>query len=412
MRVLFVVNTFPPGYTGGAEVSNIHTCQALLRQGVDCSILVFSNRLPEARDEWYEYAGIPVHRVHFFTALRSAITDIWDVRVHRYLLAELRRLQPDLVHIHNVSGATLAVYTACRVMGIPVVNTLHDLWLLCPNNMLYRADGSFCDPAVFPRGCRQCFRRYDFWGNVPYRRQIFARLTANVRLFLSPSQALIDRHVEAGYQRERFRLLRLGFRERPTAPPQHPDIKRWLEEGHAYPLLAFAGGGVEIKGAHVFLSALPLLLKDLPDLQVAIAGGGEQRFLEAFRSLGSAVHVLGVLPPDEMRWLFAASDLVILPSVVHENSPVVIFESLEMGTPVVGSALGGIPEFVLPEETGYLFPVGDAAALAQYVIHHLRKPPDARRHMRLNCVRRMRTELNLTRHVEQLLSVYSEVLSE
>lgn len=411
MRVLFVMNTFPPGYTGGAEVSNLHTCQALLQRGIDCSIIVLYNRLPEARDEWYEYAGIPVHRVHFFTSLRSPISDMWDLRVHRYLVAELRRLQPDLVHVHNISGATLAVHTACRALGIPVVNTLHDLWLLCPNNMLYQADGSFCDPKIFPRGCHRCFRRYDFWANVPHRRSIFAALTSNVKLFLSPSQALIDRHVEAGYTRERFRLLRLGFHEKPAAPPQHPEIRRWLEETRAYPLLSFAGGGVEIKGAKVVLSALPMLLSHFQDLHLAVAGGGEQRFLDGFRQFGSAVHVLGVLPPEEMRWLFAASDLVLLPSVSHENSPVVIFESSQMGTPVVGSALGGIPELIASDETGYLFAPGDSAALVQCILHHVQKLPYARRRMRLNCVRKIRTELSLNHHIEQLTSIYSEVLN-
>ncbi|MCX7902269.1 MAG: glycosyltransferase, partial [Burkholderiaceae bacterium] len=51
------------------------------------------------------------------------------------LQRELERVQPDLVHIHNVSGATLAPHLACQAAGLPVVSTLHDLWLLCPNNM-------------------------------------------------------------------------------------------------------------------------------------------------------------------------------------------------------------------------------------------------------------------------------------
>ena len=206
MRVLFVVNTFPR-HTGGAEVANYHSCRGLMREGVECSILVLNNRLP-AVDEWYELGGIPVHRVAQ-PRLRHPITDIFDPALYRATRAELARFKPNLVHIHNVSGATLASYVACRYCRIPVVNTLHDLWLLCPNNMLYRQDGSFCDPAIRKTGCRSCFRRYDFWGNVPQRRRVFAALTSNVRLFLSPSQAVIERHVEAGYARERFRLARV-----------------------------------------------------------------------------------------------------------------------------------------------------------------------------------------------------------
>ncbi len=210
MRVLFIANTFPPGYAGGAEIANYHTCRGLSGQGIDCSILVLNNRISESVDEWYELDGVPVHRVTHMLP-RCAATDVFDWRFYRIVRSELRRLRPDVVHIHNVSGATLAPHLACQSLGVPVVNTLHDLWLLCPNNMLYRADRSFCDLRRQRLDCRGCFRRYDFWGNVPYRRRLFVALTSSVRVFISPSQALIDRHLEAGYAAERFRLVRLGL---------------------------------------------------------------------------------------------------------------------------------------------------------------------------------------------------------
>lgn len=411
MRVLVLANTFPPDYTGGAEVVNYHACRGLIRRGIDCSLLIVNNRMGRSINEWYELDRIPVHRVYLQTRWRRAWTDIFDWRIYRMVQVELCRLKPDLVHIHNVSGATLAPYVACRTLGIPVVNTLHDLWLLCPNNMLYKNDGSFCDPVDNPRGCHKCFRRYDFWGNVPYRRAIFAALTANVRLFISPGQAVIDRHVEAGYAPQRFRLLRLGFEEAIPQEPQHPDVRALTATIPRDRIISFAGGGVEIKGPSVLLQALPALLQRIERLKVIVVGRGEPKYLNRFRQYAPSVQVLGSVAFNDMRSLFAVSDLTLIPSTCHENSPVVIYESFSVGTPVVGSAFGGTQELIREGETGYRFPLGDGAALAEKVVQHFNRPARERRVMRQRCVAQMRQHLTLDKHLDGLEQIYQEVLN-
>jgi glycosyltransferase involved in cell wall biosynthesis len=408
MRVLFVVNTFPPAHAGGAEIASYHACRGLLRAGVDCSVLVLNNRASESLNEWYGLDGIPVHCV-VYGRLRTAVTDVFDRRLYRIVRAELRRFTPNVVHVQNVSGATLAPFWACRSAGVPVVNTLHDLWLLCPNNMLYRADGTFCDPKTDSHVCQNCFRRYDFWGNIPFRRRVFAALTSNVKVFVSPSQALIDRHVEAGYAPERFRLIRLGFRERTTAWPYSATLERCAACASIGPTILFAGGGVENKGAKVVLEAMPGLLASIDGLQVIVAGGGEPGLMSAFRSYAPAVQALGSVPAADMHSLFAAVDLTLVPSVWHENAPLVICESFQAGTPVVGSAFGGIPELIRDGETGYLFPVGDAGAMVEAVRNHFARPAIERRRIRLRCSEEVQTRFALSQHVERLQELYREV---
>ncbi len=411
MRILFVGNTFPPGYTGGAEVSMYHTCQGLLGRGHDCSILILTNRAPAATDEWYEYDGIPIHRL-FFKTYRNPLSDIWDARIHRAVRRELRRLKPDILHIHNVSAATLAPFTAGQAEGIPMLNTLHDLWRLCPNNMLYRQDGSFCDPRTARQGCRSCFRRYDYWGAVPKRRSIIAKLTASVRFLVSPSQALLDRHVEAGYAPERFRMIPYGVAEpSPLAAPASPELRRTIRTVAGHPIVFFGGGGIEIKGAQVVLDAIPQVLEQMPEVRFVITGGGEERFLQGFRRLAPGVEMLGRIPPTDMRHLFAIADLTLVPSVWHENSPVVIYESFQSGTPVIGSNFGGIPELVHPGETGYLISTGDSQALAQAILAHFQRTPLERRRMRQACIQHVRTALALETHLDAIEALYQEMLA-
>jgi len=272
--------------------------------------------------------------------------------------------------------------------------------------MLLRQDLTQCDPYS---NHATCYRRYDFWGNVPQRRRVFAALTANVKVFISPSQAVIERHVEAGYARDRFRLVRLGFEQSPIPEVTQPGLQRVMADAPGQHVITYAGGGIEIKGARVLLKAIPLLLSQDPQLHVVVAGGGEAALLEEFRNIDPRVTLLGWVPFGEMQALYAASDLTLSPSIWHENSSVVILQSHQVGTPVVASRIGGNPELVAADQTGYLFTPGDPAALAQQVARHFAKAPHERRAMRRSCVESVRTQWSLDQHLDQHLAIYHQV---
>ena len=409
MRVLFVTNTFPPDYTGGAEVSLYHTCRGLMAAGSACRVLHVNNRRPVASDDWHSVDGIPVHRVQFST--HRIWQDVLDRRIVDVVRQEIRRYRPDLVHVHNVSGASLAPFVACRQENAPVVATLHDHWLLCPNNMLYRQDGATCDPAAHPNGCGQCLRRYDYWADIPRRRQLFAKLTANVRLFISPSQALIAQHVAGGYAPSRFRRVRHGIEDQPIPyTHQSAGVDQVCADAQNRPTLLFAGGGGEIKGARTVLAALPALTAALDGLQLIIAGGGDDAILHQFRQHAPVAHVLGPVPFRQMRALFAASDLVLFPSLVPESFSMVVYEAFQTGTPAVGAAIGAVPELICDDRFGYLFAPGDAAELAGKVMAHFSKPAGERRRMRHACREFAARDLSLANHVSALHAAYQEAL--
>ncbi len=409
MRILIFTNFFPPDYVGGAEVSIYHSCRGLMTRGVVCSVLTVNHRQAERADAWFDFDGLPVHRVRFDTRLPGG--SVFDPRVYRAVRREIAALQPDVVHIHHVSGASLAPFVAARSLGVPVVNTLHDLWLICPCNMRLQADGSYCDPKRWPNGCGNCWRQNDYWAAVPRRHQIFQTLTRGVDRFLSPSQAVVDRLVESGYDRDRFQVLRLGFDDRTQqSEPLAAPIARALAETRGQPTLVFAGGGTTIKGARVVLAAVPKLVEQIDGVRLLVAGGGDPDVLAEFERLSPQVTVLGRVPFHAMRQLFAAADLTLFPSLWHENSPVTIFENFQVGTPLVASRVGGIPEFIDEGETGYLVPPGDVDALVAAVVGHFARPPIERRQMRQRCVEVVQTKLSLAAHLDALQRTYAEIL--
>lgn len=413
MRVVFLSHTFVPDYIGGAEVSLYHTCRGLQARGYDCVVLAVNCRGRERADQWYEVDGIPVHRMTWITKKRRAATDLFDARLFPSLYRDLRRLQPDIFHLHNVAQATMAPFVAARATNTPTVCTLHDHWLLCPGDMLYRADGTLCDPAQNPQGrCGHCYRRYEFWADMPNRLQWMKRLTVNVQRFISPSQALIDLHVAGGFERERFYHLPNALAAPDWVEPSYDQVLEACCAAQSRPTLVFAGGGVHNKGADVVTRAIPGLLAAIPNIQFVIAGPGEPEYFHEWAKYAPAVRVLGKVPFNEMRSLFAAADLTLMASVWPENSPMTIYENYQVGTPVLASAVGGIPELIEEGKTGYLFPRNDHEALVAQVVRHFQRPPHERRQMRQACVVAARTRWTLQQHLDQIEAIYAAVQAE
>jgi glycosyltransferase involved in cell wall biosynthesis len=409
MRVLFINPTFPPDYTGGAEVSLRQTATGLQKLGVDCQLLVLNNRRASEVDQWYRVETLPVRRVTVNKWMPAQ--EVFDPRFYKITKAQIRLARPDIVHIHNVGNMSLAPFVAAQHEHVPLINTLHDLWLLCPNNMRFRKDGSFCDPKQFPNGCNQCFRQYMYWGRIPKRRWVFQQLTSSVYRFVSPSQALIDRHVEAGYPRQKFQLIPYGFNEYMPSDPRDEAIAQLIRTRDEYRTIVFAGGGAINKGPQVVLDAIPQLLAKYANLRIIVTGGGEPQYLSQFRELQPQVILLSRVDPSDMRLLFSNADLTLVPSTWHENSPVVIYESFQCGTPCVGSNFGGTPELIEEDKTGYLFEVGNAAQMAEKIVRHFQKTPDERRIMRKQSVLSARCRLGLSQHIDSLLKLYKEAIA-
>ena len=131
-------------------------------------------------------------------------------------------------------------------------------------------------------------------------------------------------------------------------------------------VLAFAGRLGPQKSLAVALDAVVTT----PSVTLAIAGDGPERSVlgDRVRSLGldGRVRFLGSLDRDDVLRLFRAADASLLTSS-WENLPHTVVESLAVGTPVIATAVGGVPEVVRHEENGLLVPPNDAKALAEAI---------------------------------------------
>ncbi len=407
LRLLMVTNFFLPRHLGGAEISAYNSAAGLLAAGHAVRVLSINARANAASDLRGDVQGVDVHEVNLVRRWKNRVQQTYDREIAGYLAREITDFRPDVIHTHNLSGTSLAPFVVARKMGVPLVATLHDLWLLCANNMLLRRDYSLCSPAEAP--CGRCFRQYDYWAPLPARREVFRRLAESVHTFISPSRKLIDLHVEGGYERERFAVVRHGLHglERPPAgaPPA-------IGPHHiGAPSVTFVGAVAVSKGVEVLARAFPLAAARLPELRLVIAGRGPAALENRLRSLGDRVVMLGQVPRTHIVEAYAGAGLTVMPSTIHENSPLTVCESLMAGTPVVGARIGGIPELIVEGETGYLYDPQDAAALADAIVAHFTRSPQERRAMRQACVAYGEREFSVPAHVARLEAVYCAALA-
>lgn len=182
--------------------------------------------------------------------------------------------------------------------------------------------------------------------------------------------------------------------------------------------LLFVGRLVERKGVEVLVRALPRILeRRAARLTVVGEGSWEPRIREAAAASGveSRVRFTGYVVEEELRRLYAACDVFVLPAVVDskgdtEGLGVVLLEALRFARPVVASAVGGIPDIVEPGRTGWLVPPGEPEALAETILRLAADPEEARR-VGEEGRRRMEDRFSWKRIVEDLVACYQAAVA-
>jgi len=178
-------------------------------------------------------------------------------------------------------------------------------------------------------------------------------------------------------------------------------------------VIACVGQLAPVKGQHMLVAAVDVLVREGRHVRVRIAGDGPGRAaLEqdiARRKLGSHVVLEGFLNQDRLQELYAQSDALALPSFA-EGIPVVLMEAMAMQIPCVATWITGIPELITHATDGLLVPPGDAQALAG-AIARLMDDAGLRRALGGNARQRILEKFDVQRNTEYLSDVFLRRLS-
>jgi len=417
MRVLIVVHGYPPSARGGSEVYAEAHARTLHDVCADDVLVLTRDNDPE-RPEFdvrqTTHRGVRVVRINnTFRTVRSFEESYRQPRIAAIAAELIDTFAPDVAHIHHLTCLSTRIPQLLRAYGVPCFMTLHDYWLLCHRGQLLDRDCRVCpspgacgrcvnesavvpgavgraaalvrrlEPLLPPAG-RTAVRALGHFVASGVSSADSARRAATDRLahmrdvashitrFYAPSAHLRATFGQAGFPVERIQLSPYGFELARFTSRTARAMPRPLRIG-------FIGSLMLSKAPHVLLEAfrqLPAGAATLDLYGAYVPYHGDDSYRAVLEPLLRTPHVTmhGWQPETDMHRAYADIDVLVVPSIWPENSPLVIHEAFLSGVPVVASDIGGIPELVRHDENGLLFPAGDVQALHSALLRLVREP--------------------------------------
>ncbi len=384
MKVLEVIHGYPPLYNAGSEVYTQTIARGLAKVGH--SVAVFTREEDPYRPDFdirYEQDHQDSSISIYYSNHARNRDRYRHLGMDEAFLKVLLKEKPDVVHIGHLNHLSTGIPEIASRSGALVIYTFHDFWFACPRGQFIQMGLGEPDiwklcPGQNNRRCAvHCMSR--MWGGIPDNvekdvaywtkwvedRMIEMRYQIeHIDLFIAPSKHIRERMItELGIDPHKVILEPYGF-----------DIsrlkgrKRAQDEGVVFGYI----GRINVsKGIDLLLKAFG---KTTGDAQLRIYGR------EAFPDSSALRRIEHGLEPDRrgrIKWLpeyinenivtsvFNNIDVVVVPSIWDENSPLVIHEAQQVGIPVITADHGGMAELVKNDVNGLLFKHRDVDDLAR-----------------------------------------------
>ena len=408
MRILLTTHAFLPRSVAGVEVYTLRLASALRGLGHEVRVLTAVHDLASAPHSVRHSQLGSIEVIEIVNAhLEGTLEASYRVpAIDRAIEGVIEDFRPECVHAQHLLNLSTGLVPAAHRLGACVVLTLHDYWLSCPRDGLrMQADGTLCT-TVDHDVCAACMagsaylvpplqrsasgwaralglgqalhavhrrvprlttaltrlmrraapvRSRDLAQALDARAEHLRRTVADLDAVIAPTRFVRDRAAEWGVPPEKLHRMTLGAivgptRSRPAGPRRR---------------LAYVGALSAHKGVHVLLEALRPLSRADWTLDIFGNPGVDPEYVARLRRMANddaRIRFRGLVAADGPDPIWPSVDLLVVPSLWWENSPLVALEALAAGVPVVASRTGGVPEIV-PEAAGALVPPADVAAL-------------------------------------------------
>jgi len=359
MKILYINSLYSPFIEGGAEISLKLIVEGMVSRGYQAAVLSLS---PEKGLKEEQVNGVTVYRVglenFYWPFLKSKpgklkrvrwhLKDRYNQRMATQVKEVLQGEKPDVVSCHNLAGWSVAVWDTIHAAGIPLVQVLHDMYLLCANSNMFKND----------RPCAtQCFSCHILRKSHPEK-------SKQVSAVVGISKNILEQFTEYGYfptakkfviHNTRKIVPSLGRKERQPGDP--------LKIGYIGTLSA-------IKGVEWLIHQFQAL--DIP-ATLAVAGRGKKDYEEKLKSMVKkpGVSFLGFMPSEQF---YQMVDVVVVPSLWREPLGMVAIEALANNLPVIANKSGGLQETVIDGVNGLYCYADSPKSLGKSLVRLYREP--------------------------------------
>lgn len=354
---------------GGDCIYALNLEELLRRSGHEVAVFAmqYPDNLPSV------WSGYWPAEVSFGGGIRNKLTAVGRTlgmgEVKRRFGRLLNDFKPDVVHLNNIhSYLSPVVAEMAHKRGIRVVWTLHDYKLICPAYSCLRA-GKVCEDCIggskLPVARTRCMKGSLAASAIAYIEALRwnrRRLQRYTDVFICPSAFMAEKMAADGFDKSKLRVLSNFITD---------EMAQKLENAADTPgqYYCYVGRLSAEKGVETLLRAAVSARYPL-----VVAGDGPMRpELEERYGEAPNIRFTGHIGPDEIRRLLTGARFSVIASEWYENNPLGVIESLCAGTPVLGAAIGGIPE-LLDRGNGLTFESGSAESLAKAIEQMWREP--------------------------------------
>lgn len=413
MKILQIVHSFVPYTFAGTEV---YTYRLSKEQAQRNEVYVFfrinNPRLKEYSLNENNLEGIKTYNVnHTFNHCVSFCETYDNENIDRVFSRLVDKIKPDIIHLQHLLFLSLGIIKETKKRNIPMVFTLNDYWLICHRGQLIKEDLSLCS-GYNEADCLSCItsqlcirknsmyfynilrRRFPRWllrlikylylhsvmffetsedsfKKLRHRRNYTQDVISQIDYFIAPSKFIQDKFINFSIPSSKVRYCQYGF--------DHAGFLSIPKAKSNSLRFGYIGILLPMKGVSILLGAFKKI--NNKDIKLFIFGKvfpyvgyeGYPRSIRNSAKLDQRIKIMGEFNNNEIDKVFSSIDILIVPSIWPENSPLVIQEAFLAKTPVIASRIGGIPELVQDGVNGLLFNPGDAEDLQrkmEYVINN------------------------------------------
>lgn len=393
MKILLVNSYYYPDIRGGAEISVQKLAENLSSKGHEVFILCSGENKKEVINA-VNILRIPFNRGEKFNGLTKRVTfkllSMRNVSYNKSVKREIQMIKPDLIHCNNIYNISTSVWNIGKELGIPIIQTLRDYFLLCHKSTLL-CGGKVCQNnrkicSIYKTIRKKQFEKIDF-------------VTA-------PSEFTLRTFIENGmFDSNKSKVIYNAIDESTYKMDEIISIRNKRSESEKIQF-CFLGSLVEHKGVKLLVENL----KSNDKIELHIAGDGELRsYVQKEELASNSIKYHGKLSEKEVEKLLMKCDVLIVPSLWNEPFGRVVIDAYKFGMPVIASNLGGLPEIIEVNKTGIIFD----PMMPNSLIECIEKMSSRKviNKMVPNCIEKVK-EYSINKQIEKFEELYIKVVNK
>lgn len=289
----------------------------------------------------------------------KALDIIYSKKNYKKMQEAIDDFKPDIVHLNNFQRQlSESIVECCKDNNIPMVFTAHDMQAICPaSSMLCK--GKICEECI-EKGYRYCIKKSciknsklkSILGVIESNYYRKKKVYEKIDYIITPSEFMKKQLIKGKLKYNKIQTIHNFI-------IQKEKTEKNEDEGYAF----FFGRLSEEKGILNLIKAI----KNIENARLLVAGDGpEKKYISEYineNKLQDKIQLLGYLNQEQIRNYIKKAKFVVVPSIWYENCPYSILETMEIGKPIIGSKIGGIPELIENNKNGFLYKYDDIKEL-------------------------------------------------